>query len=469
LPEDLDTLVSFREQARDYIRELPDTGDMWEDWYPDKPTAVKSWGADIEAGDVIAVRDDIGELVESVTLKENANPMLWTKLERREALFVSRLVRKLPPQGAVDEHKGIGKSLLAWSEEEAARRGKRFVRLDVWAKNKPLQKQYEESWGYTPLPSTMWHSYPSYILFEKEVLGASDARQIHSYGGLDILGIHNREIRDPFDAFPALTPTLYSKWRDGTLYNWYRPNQRKPKLFATSMDGGFLVAPAQAGGPLIRTRISKSPGTLNANVCDLLTDEMRSSLSQTLGLAQFLVEERVESRSNYRRPMGNQFTRHVYIHALEKPAEDVQAYKEAYTRYRAEQFDGEGVLVKGTFNDGRLDIDGMSFTLQTPLSDTNHASTDIVTTRCLRPPSPDEFGMQALDPQTLQNGDLLMARLAVPPVEPGEVSHIQATLLRIAGRMPAQTHAHLAKLMLNTDGKVVAANISINEQDLEAR
>jgi GNAT superfamily N-acetyltransferase len=478
LPEDLDILVEFREHDAERIAEMPDTGDMWQKWYPDKPTATKRWAADIEAGKVFVARDDNGEVIAGITLTEDANPMLWTKRERMEALFVSRLVRRLPShEDDVDEHKGVGRGLLNWAEEEAMRYGKRFVRLDVWAKNEPLQRQYM-TWGYQCIPSKRWHDYPSYNLFQKEVSGAEDAKAIRPYEGCDVIDICNGDVK-PFDPrqLPDLTPSILSKWREGTLYDWYKNNWKKAPLYLTSMDGGFLRASHQTGGDYVRERVNTnaSRGILNANVCDLLSKDQQTTLVTVVGLANFLVQERVNPGSgNSTWADSRKFARHLFIRAIERPAEDTESFTQAFTRYRAQHFEGDGVLVRGIFNGGKLEIEGQYFNLESPLHTTSNAKEDVVVNRYLRPPSSNEFGMQPLDPQTLQDGDYIMARFTVPPVDPGEVSRLQATVLKVELGIPnTQRQKHLVRLVINStdvEGEplIEVINTGISENSIEA-
>ncbi|MFD9608781.1 GNAT family N-acetyltransferase [Streptomyces sp. NPDC059083] len=127
---DLDVLLAFRQEAALWLTALGT--DQWQRPYPaDRLLAT------IEAGVVFMVRDGSATAA-TITLTPEAEEGLWTDQELREE---SRFVNKLT---VARTHAGqdLGGRLLDWAGDHAYHSGARWLRLDAWTTNKPLQNYY---------------------------------------------------------------------------------------------------------------------------------------------------------------------------------------------------------------------------------------------------------------------------------------------------------------------------------------
>jgi ribosomal protein S18 acetylase RimI-like enzyme len=133
-PEALSQIAALREEARAW---LADHGiEQWKIPYP--PSLIVQA---IERGEAYLAY--LGkELVGTIRLQWS-DEMLWGKTEDN-AGYVHNLVvsRKFAGQG-------IGREILKWAEETAAKAGKRFLRLDCAADNEKLCRYYQQA-GFTP-------------------------------------------------------------------------------------------------------------------------------------------------------------------------------------------------------------------------------------------------------------------------------------------------------------------------------
>jgi ribosomal protein S18 acetylase RimI-like enzyme len=131
---DLEKIVALREEARAW---LADNGiEQWKIPYP--PSLVAQA---IERGESYLAY--LGkELVGTIRLQWS-DEMLWGKTAE-DAGYVHNLVvsRKFAGQG-------LGRQMLTWAEETAAKAGKRFLRLDCAANNEKLCSYYQRA-GFAP-------------------------------------------------------------------------------------------------------------------------------------------------------------------------------------------------------------------------------------------------------------------------------------------------------------------------------
>ncbi|MFG2441013.1 GNAT family N-acetyltransferase [Streptomyces sp. NPDC048508] len=129
-PNDVTTLLDFRDQAAAWLRSLG--SDQWSRPYPaDKLLAT------IEAGTVFMLRD--GQATAgTITVSQNAEAGLWTDGELREpSMFINKLT--IAREYAGQDHGG---HLLDWAGDRAHRVGALWLRLDAWTSNAALQRYY---------------------------------------------------------------------------------------------------------------------------------------------------------------------------------------------------------------------------------------------------------------------------------------------------------------------------------------
>ena len=93
-------------------------------------TEDRTLTAAIARGEVYLVLDD-GEPVGALTLDDYADPEFWTETDSPDdALYAHRMIVRRAAAG-----KGLGAYMLDWAANEAARRGKHWLRLDAWRTN----------------------------------------------------------------------------------------------------------------------------------------------------------------------------------------------------------------------------------------------------------------------------------------------------------------------------------------------
>lgn len=129
-PGDVAKLLAFREEAATWLARLG--SDQWQRPYP-----ADFLLATIKAGTVFMVMDD-ETTAATITLTPEAEPGLWTEQELSEP---SRFVNKLT---VARTHAGrdLGCRLLDWAGDRAYRDGAKWLRLDAWTTNEPLQRYY---------------------------------------------------------------------------------------------------------------------------------------------------------------------------------------------------------------------------------------------------------------------------------------------------------------------------------------
>ena len=88
-PDDLDTLVAFRDQAAAW---LASKGiEQWQEPWPTEDLMVEGMLRNIEAGETFIVWDDDHNPAATITINRFAKPELWTEQEQAEpALYATR-------------------------------------------------------------------------------------------------------------------------------------------------------------------------------------------------------------------------------------------------------------------------------------------------------------------------------------------------------------------------------------------
>ena len=80
-----------------------------------------------------------GSLIGCVTLDESADPEFWSGSDNpASALYLHRMV-----VARTRAHEKVGSAILDWASQQAAARGKQWLRLDAWSSNSRLHAYYE--------------------------------------------------------------------------------------------------------------------------------------------------------------------------------------------------------------------------------------------------------------------------------------------------------------------------------------
>ncbi|MGH3500945.1 MAG: GNAT family N-acetyltransferase [Nocardioidaceae bacterium] len=156
---DLDTILAFRLEASRWLQEKGI--DQWTRPWPDEETQEQRILASIQAGETYMIWDRDAPIA-TVAVDTFADPRLWTEAERAEAAYyVHRLIVRRAYGGI-----GLGAEITDWAGARAAKAGKRWIRVDVWTTNVPLQRWYREQ-GFTHVRTLDTSDYPSGALFQR--------------------------------------------------------------------------------------------------------------------------------------------------------------------------------------------------------------------------------------------------------------------------------------------------------------
>jgi ribosomal protein S18 acetylase RimI-like enzyme len=159
-PDDLDTLVAFRDQAAAW---LASKGiDQWREPWPTEDLMVEGMLANIEAGETFIVWDDDDTPAATITINRFAKPELWTPEEAAEPALYAH---KVTVDRAYGGH-GLGAELLDWAGTRAADEGADWLRVDVWTTNERLQHYYLKQ-GFTYVRTVVLPHNPSGALFQR--------------------------------------------------------------------------------------------------------------------------------------------------------------------------------------------------------------------------------------------------------------------------------------------------------------
>ncbi|MGW0393053.1 GNAT family N-acetyltransferase [Streptomyces sp. NPDC003042] len=128
-PEELDAVEGLWLEAS---RWLASRGlDQWQ--YPPRRWRMAEA---VAAGDCHLAFAD-GHAVATITVHERADPEWWEHEDPASALYIHDLAVSRAAAGH-----GVGARLLDWAGAVAARRGKRWLRLEAWKTNHLLHRYY---------------------------------------------------------------------------------------------------------------------------------------------------------------------------------------------------------------------------------------------------------------------------------------------------------------------------------------
>jgi len=146
-PDDLDTLVTFRDQAAAW---LAGKGiDQWQEPWPTEDLMVEGMFRNIEAGETFIVWDDDDTPAATITINQFAKSELWTPEEAAEPALYAHKVTVDRAYGG----QGLGAELLDWAGSKAANEGADWLRVHVWTTNEHLQHYYLKQGSPTSAPS----------------------------------------------------------------------------------------------------------------------------------------------------------------------------------------------------------------------------------------------------------------------------------------------------------------------------
>jgi ribosomal protein S18 acetylase RimI-like enzyme len=159
-PDDLDTLVAFRDQAATWLAKQGI--DQWQEPWPTEDLMVEGMLANIEAGETFIVWDDHNKPSATITINRFAKPELWTPQEAAEPALYAHKVTVDRAYGG----QGLGAELLDWAGTKAADEGGKWLRVDVWTTNERLQHYYLRQ-GFTYVRTVVLTHNPSGALFQR--------------------------------------------------------------------------------------------------------------------------------------------------------------------------------------------------------------------------------------------------------------------------------------------------------------
>lgn len=133
-PADLKDVMSLLNQRIEWLRDIG--SDQWNTGRTFENRMVNA----ISRRETWLLRDE-GDAIATLSLSTEGDPDFWTPQELQEdALYLGKMASSLDRRG-----ENLGRLMLSWSRNWAARRGANFVRWDVWRTNKNLQNYYRSS------------------------------------------------------------------------------------------------------------------------------------------------------------------------------------------------------------------------------------------------------------------------------------------------------------------------------------
>lgn len=129
---DLDTILAWRTRTAAWIAAAHGS-DQWQVPYPREVLVERL------PDTYMAMLAPSSEPVATITVSPWADPELWTQEE------LAMPARYLYKANVTREHAGtgIGRTLILWGIDRAAREGAKVVRCDVWSTNVALQDYYK--------------------------------------------------------------------------------------------------------------------------------------------------------------------------------------------------------------------------------------------------------------------------------------------------------------------------------------
>lgn len=140
-PADLNAVLALFDRSQRWLSEIGVPGQWGTEPFSDSVDAHTRFLSWIENGNFYVVdsdREPIGTLALSHTVPEYAREGCAER--PGPALYLEALTTDPSLRG-----QGLGRSLLAWAEQQSARQGAGWLRLDCWAGNARLRRYYREA------------------------------------------------------------------------------------------------------------------------------------------------------------------------------------------------------------------------------------------------------------------------------------------------------------------------------------
>ncbi len=132
-PDDIDELKQLLLQANAYSLQLSDVP-TWRN----VPISLKAVEQQVNLGNTYIIRDTAGIITSTISLSETNEPWDDTKGDKN-ALYFTKFMKH--PEKARTEEPG---KLLLFAENEAKKRGKKYLRCDIVREQKGLLSYYEQ-------------------------------------------------------------------------------------------------------------------------------------------------------------------------------------------------------------------------------------------------------------------------------------------------------------------------------------
>lgn len=125
----------------------------------------------VRGGEVLLVRD-AGRSVATLTASPSGDADFWSPEELAEpAIYLSKIAVVRSHAG-----RGLGRLVISWAVDQAARAGYSRVRLDAWRSNRELHKLYER-YGWQYLRTVAPEQRQSGALFTRRAVADAPARR----------------------------------------------------------------------------------------------------------------------------------------------------------------------------------------------------------------------------------------------------------------------------------------------------
>jgi GNAT superfamily N-acetyltransferase len=154
-PEDIEAILALRTEASQWL--AAKGSDQWQ--WPPRIAGIK---VGIAAGTVWVIEGSVGDVVATITVDNFADPEFWLPADQPDtALYAHQMI-----VARSHARQGLGSALLDFAGALAQGSGRRWVRLDAWATNKPLQDYYLTQ-GFQPVRITHYPHRGSGALFQR--------------------------------------------------------------------------------------------------------------------------------------------------------------------------------------------------------------------------------------------------------------------------------------------------------------
>lgn len=161
-PGDVPSLLDLFAEAAEWLAESGH--DQWQYDSGGLRRVESRMQTDVSDGHVWAVvRGHNDQPIATVTIDSRADAELWRSADEPEsALYVHRMIVARSVAG-----NDIGSSLLDWASIKAATEGKRWLRLDAWARNAGLHAYYLQE-GFINIRTHRFSHRGSGALFQRD-------------------------------------------------------------------------------------------------------------------------------------------------------------------------------------------------------------------------------------------------------------------------------------------------------------